>query len=156
MRHSVKSIVVEYVGFMRMMQLWFHGAHHLSRGTSFAGDHVNLYGKIYQDIEDQIDGAIEKAIGLFGEECGCPLAITETALEIMSKYPSPYDLNPPSVAAVGLKIEKDWLAFSQKFYDMLKSSGTMTLGLDDFIMANANSHETNVYLLQQRIRQAIG
>ena len=32
----------------------------------------------------------------------------------------------------------------------------MTLGLDDMIMANANAHETHVYLLQQRVKSSIG
>jgi hypothetical protein len=152
---AVKVMMMEYIGFMRMMQLWFHGAHHLTRGESFSGDHVNLYGKIYQAIEDQIDGVIEKGIGLFGDECGCPLHITEKSLEIMSEYPSPIELTPSAQAAIGLQIEKDFLKFSQAFYDELKRMGAMTLGLDDMIMANANAHESHVYLLQQRIKSSL-
>jgi len=153
---AVKMMMMEYIGFMRMMQLWFHGAHHLTRGVSFSGDHVNLYGKIYQTIQDQIDGAIEKGIGLFGDECGCPLHLTEKSLEIMSEYPSPIELKAPAQAAIGLQIEKDFLKFSQAFYDELKRMGAMTLGLDDMIMANANVNETHVYLLQQRIKSSLG
>lgn len=153
---AVKMMVLEYVGFMRAMQLWFHGAHHLTRGQSFSGDHVNLYGRIYQTIEDQIDGVIEKAIGLFGDELGCPLHITEKALEIMSEYPSPIEMNSSGLGAIGLQLEKDFLKFSQNFYNSLKNSGAMTLGLDDMIMATANAHETHVYLLQQRIKSTLG
>lgn len=152
---AVKMLMLEYVGYMRMMQLWFHGAHHLTRGTSFSGDHVNLYGTIYQAIEDQIDGVIEKAVGLFGDECACPINVTEKALEIMSEYPSPIELKAAGQAAVGLQIEKDFLKFSQNLYDTLKRIRAMTLGLDDMIMANANAHETHVYLLQQRIKSAL-
>ncbi len=152
---AVKMLMLEYVGYMRMMQLWFHGAHHLTRGTSFSGDHVNLYGKIYQAIEDQIDGAIEKAVGLFGDECACPMTLTEKALEIMSEYPSPIELKAAGQAAIGLQIEKDFLKFSQNIYDTLKKMGAMTLGLDDMIMANANAHESHVYLLQQRIKSTL-
>jgi hypothetical protein len=155
MRDVAAELMLEYVGFMRMMQLWFHGAHHLTRGTSFAGDHVNLYGTIYQAVEDQIDGAIEKAIGLFGDQWGCPLYITDKALEIMMEYPSPLELKSAGQAAVGLQIEKDFLKFSQNLYDELKRMRAMTLGLDDMIMANANAHETHVYLLQQRIKSAL-
>jgi len=150
-----KMLMLEYVGFMRMMQLWFHGAHHLTRGTSFSGDHVELYGKIYQAIEDQIDGVIEKAVGLFGDECACPLMVTEKALEIMSEYPSPLELKGAGQAAIGLQIERDFLEYSEKLYGVLKKIGDMTLGLDDMIMATANAHETHVYLLQQRIKSAL-
>ena len=128
---SANLLMLEYVGFMRMIHLWFHGAHHLTRGSSFSGDHVNLYGVIYLAVQQQIDGAIEKAIGLFGDECGDPMNVTKK---------------------VGLQIEKDFLQFSKNIYDEMKSSGELTLGLDDFIMATANAHETNVYLLQQRTR----
>lgn len=150
--NPAKHIMLEYLGFIRMIELWFHGAHHLTRGVSFGGDHVNIYGRIYTDVGAQIDGAVEKAIGLFGDKVGCPLAITETALVIMEEYGSPADMPPQSIAAIGLKIEKDFLAFSQRLYDALKKLGAMTLGLDDFIMATANAHETFVYLLQQRIK----
>jgi hypothetical protein len=157
MRQSaVKMMIQEYISFLRMMELWFHGAHHLARGDSFSGDHVNLYGKIYQAIGDQVDPAVEKGIGLFGDECGDPMMITAHATMIMSEYPSPRELNAPSVAAVGLQIERDFLKFSQNIYNELKRSGAMTLGLDDMIMANANTHEGHVYLLQQRIKHSLG
>jgi len=149
---SIKMMMLEYVSFTRMMQLWFHGAHHLTRGVSFSGDHVNLYGKIYLTLQEQVDGAVEQGIGLFGDECGDPMMITAQAALIMSEYPSPRELPPAGIAAIGLQIEKDFLKFSQNFYDELKRAGAMTLGLDDMIMANANVNETHVYLLQQRIK----
>jgi len=146
---SVK-LMIEYCGFLRMIHLWFHGAHHLTKGTGFAGDHVNLYGTIYLQVQEQVDGAIEKSVGLFGDECGDPVAITKKALEIMMQYPSPSDQNPTSIAAAGLQIEKDYLELSREIYDALSDSGDLSLGLDDFIMANANAHETFVYLLKRR------
>ena len=152
---AVKMMMLEYIGFLRMIHLWFHGAHHLTRGTGFSGDHVNLYSKIYVSAAEQFDGAVEKGIGLLGDELGCPIHITEKTLEIMSEYPIPLELKTAGQAAVGLQIEKDFLKFSQNFYDSLKRMGAMTLGLDDMIMANANAHESNVYLLQQRIKSAL-
>jgi hypothetical protein len=153
---AVKMMILEYISSLRMMELWFHGAHHLTRGDSFAGDHVNLYGKIYQAIGDQFDPAVEKGIGLFGDECGDPMMITAQATMIMSEYPSPRELPPAGIAAVGLQIEKDFLKFSESIYNALEQSGAMTLGLDDMIMANSNAHEGFVYLLQQRIKHSLG
>jgi len=152
---AVKMTILEYISFLRMMELWFHGAHHLTRGDSFSGDHVNLYGKIYGAIGDQVDPAVEKGIGLFGDECGDPMMITAQATMIMSEYPSPRELPPAGIAAIGFQIEKDFLKFSQSIYESLKQSGAMTLGLDDMIMANANAHEGHVYLLQQRIKRSL-
>ena len=156
MKNSVKAIMIEYIGFLRMMELWFHGAHHLTHGTSFGGDHVNIYGKIYTAIGDQIDPAVEKAIGLYSDKCADPLALTEKAIEIMREYPSPGEMKPLEIAATGLQIEKDFLVFSKNIYKELKNIGAMTLGMDDMIMANANAHEGHAYLLKQRIRESIG
>jgi hypothetical protein len=36
-------------------------------------------------------------------------------------------------------------------YKALKDSGDLTLGLDDYLMALANKHETNVYLIKRRL-----
>lgn len=127
----------------------------MTSGPSFSGDHVNLYGKIYTEVQDQVDGAIEKSIGLFGEECGDPIEVTKKALEIMLEYPSPIEQSPAGIAAVGLQIERDYLEFSKALYTGLKKSGDLSLGLDDFIMANASAHETFVYLLQRRVKSEV-
>ena len=152
---SVKMTMLEYISFLRMMELWFHGAHHLASGNSFSGDHVNLYGKIYLAIGTQVDPAVEKGIGLFGDECGDPMMITAQATIIMSEYPSPRGLTAASTAAIGLQIERDFLKFSQNLYSMMKNSCAMPLGLAYMTMANANAHEGFVYLLQQRIKSSL-
>ena len=151
---SVK-LMIEYCGFLRMIHLWFHGAHHLTSGPGFSGDHVNLYGTIYLQVQEQVDGAIEKSVGLFGDECGDPIEVTKKALEIMKEYPSPIEQSPAGIAAVGLQIERDYLAFSKALYIGLKKSGDLSLGLDDFIMANSSAHETFVYLLQRRVKSEV-
>ena len=56
----------QYLGMLRAMHLWFHGAHNVTRGAGFGGDHVDLFGRIYLKIQDEIDGAIEKAVGVTG------------------------------------------------------------------------------------------
>ena len=149
------DMVMDYLGHLRMMHLWFHGAHHLVSGVSFSGDHVNLFGTIYTEIQDQMDGAIEKFVGLIGEDMGDPLAITSKALEIMQGHQSPAHRSATAIALTGLQIEKDFLALSEEIYGTLKENGALTLGLDDFLMATASAHETFVYLLQQRVREAM-
>ena len=37
-----------YIAYLRAAYIWFHSAHHTTRGVSFSGDHVNLYPKIYE------------------------------------------------------------------------------------------------------------
>ena len=39
--------------------MWFHSAHHVTKGKGFAGDHELLYGKIYQTLTEDIDALLD-------------------------------------------------------------------------------------------------
>ena len=47
---DLSGLLAEYLGCVRALGLWFHGAHQLTKGSGFAGDHVDLYGKIYEEL----------------------------------------------------------------------------------------------------------
>lgn len=38
-------------------------------------------------------------------------------------------------------------------FDTLKAADELTLGMEDFLAATASSHETSLYLLQQRCKK---
>ena len=153
MSDPLKNYLHAYIATFRAIQLWFHGAHNVTRSTGFAGDHVLLYGEIYQTFQDDIDAIIEKAVGLTGDESmACPIGITSNALAIMGGYPSPWRLDSLSIAATGEQMISDYLAFSTDMFAVLEQAGELSLGLNDFIMAHANKYETYVYLLRQRIK----
>ncbi len=148
---KAKPVMSEYIATTRALHLWFHGAHNVTRGAGFAGDHVHIYGEIYSKIQDDIDGLIEKAVGLFEDEMlACPTAITVRAGEILKDYPSPSSLSALAIAASGKSLLKAYLSFLDHVYDEFKGSGVATLGLEDFISSAANQYEDYVYLLQQR------
>ena len=153
LNNPVAGLMLPYLQRLRAMTLWFHGAHVLTKGTGFAGDHVNLYGKIYSELLEELDAALEKAVGLSkNESIACPAKIAEGALNILNQYPSPSDSSALNIAANGLALEEDYLETTAKLYRDLKQTNSLTLGLDDFLMASANIHEGNAYLLQQRIK----
>lgn len=153
----LKTRFQQYICMLRAMHLWFHGAHHCVGGTGFAGDHVNLYGKIYSEIEDSVDSAIEKAVGLTNcEEMACPVAISAGVCKVLGKYPSPVNLGNLAIASTGLQIERDYQEMAECMFKELEDAGQLPLGLNDFLAAAANAHDTYVYLLQQRVKQEIG
>ena len=147
---DVEAALVTMMSYIRAMHTWFHGAHHVTGGTGFAGDHSSLYSRIYEEIQDDFDDVAEKAVGLTGEGAACPLRIMQNAAKIISKYKSPCDLSPDEIAEEGLSIVENYLSLLDKIYKMLKNKDALTLGLDDFIMGMANDYETFVYLLKQR------
>lgn len=136
--------------YMRAIHLWFHGAHHVTRGSSFSGDHSFLYDKIYTGVDEAIDGVIEKAIGLCGADIACPSHIATGAAQVVCSYPSPNKLNSTGIAAAGMAIIKDFIEFLECMNKELDECGSLTLGLSDQLAAIANDHEGYYYLLKQR------
>jgi len=151
MDERAQDLLAHRIGWLRALHLWFHGAHHVVKGTSFSGDHAVLYDRIYTSIQGEVDGAVEKAIGLTGNVgLACPRMLIDTALSIMERYPSPVDLKAEQIAQVGLQLEGDYIDFVTTMFEELEEGGMLSLGLNDQLAASANAHETFVYLLRQR------
>ena len=152
-KEYLEGYLVNYVGSLRALQLWFHSAHILAKGTGFAGDHVDLYGRIYNEITEDIDTAIEKAVGITNNEImGCPRTITYKALEVLMDYPAPTNAAPLKIAVSALALVKSYLAFAEKMFEELDEAGELSLGLNDFLAQSANTFEGYAYLLQQRVK----
>jgi hypothetical protein len=150
----LENYLINYVGSLRAIQLWFHSAHILAKGTGFAGDHVNLYGRIYSDVTEEIDTAIEKAVGITNNEVmGCPRVITYKALEVLMDYPVPSNATALKIALSALALVKSYLAYVTKMFGDLEEADELSLGLNDFLMQSANTFEGYEYLLQQRVKQ---
>jgi hypothetical protein len=146
-----KSLVAGLLGALRAYQLWFHAAHNLTKGTGFAGDHVNLYGKIYVESAGSIDAAIEKAIGVFNDEgLGCPIEITQLALKVLKGWNSPTGLSGQDIAVSALEYSLEMVTLIDEIAKNLDALGELTYGFDDFLAGLASTHEDYVYLLRQR------
>ena len=150
---DAKDLFGKLVVALRGMQIWFHGAHVLAKGTSFSGDHVDLYGRIYTELDGQLDASMEKAIGVIGDESVvCPQLIIKTLAKGSDLYSSPSDTSAIEIARTGLKIVLDFLTALEVIYRVLKEQEMITLGVEDFIAGLANTHEGYAYLLGQRVK----
>ena len=151
-RPQLTAFFRAWLPLIRANQLWFHAAHHITRGTGFAGDHAKIYGKIYKDYDDVYDGAAEKAVGLCEESLACTLIVLPAATQIILKYSQPCKSTALQIAQSGLNIERNFLAYLDTTSKALRGSGEMTLGLDNYMAGVADQHETYAYFLQQRIK----
>lgn len=143
----------KFLGAFRGMQIWFHSAHVMTKGTAFAGDHVLLYGKIYEEISDQLDHAMEKVLGLTNEESLlCPKEMIKSTQSALDLYDSPSDSSAYNIATTALKLVENFLTVIEILYKVKKHHDLMTLGLEDFMSSLANTHEGYVYQLQQRVK----
>lgn len=148
---SLRDFYFSYIAYLRGAYVWFHSAHHATRGATFAGDHVNLYPRIYEFFSAQIDGVIEKGVAQVGIELACPKEQLEAAAQIACAYPSPASVSPTAIAATGLCMVQDILAFLEEQFKCLEACGQLSLGLNDLIAAHSNGIEDFVYLLKQRV-----
>ena len=149
----MQQIFSEWVCMVKAAELWFHAAHHLTKGTGFSGDHVNLYGMIYSEMQEEFDAVAERVLGLTNDENFlCPIKITKSALEKLKQYPSPAGSSDHDIAMGAHGIILEYCLWENNFHMHLDNLGLLTIGLDDMISSNASNHERYVYLLQQRCK----
>ena len=152
---SLDSELMGLLSYLRCANVWFHAAHHLTKGVGFAGDHVNIYGEIYDALVDDYDGAAEKAIGLTeNESVACPHAVMASALQKMQKYSTPAGAPASAIAGTALQIMRDLNEHVEQVFENLDSEGLLALGLNDFLAAAANDYTKYIYLLQQRTKES--
>jgi hypothetical protein len=145
------NVLLGLLAAARAHYLWFHGAHHVTRGVGFEGDH-KLYSKVYELYLSQYDTAAEKAIASVGERIADPIAVTAAAQQILASYPSPATLAATGIAAAGLTLTRSFLSRLEKTKADLQAGKRLTLGMDNFLSQAADDHETFVYKLGQRVK----
>ena len=154
--HTIDHALKLYIAVIRAGLLWFHGAHLASRGAGFSGDHTLLFTEIYEYYEDQLDSIIEKAIGLTEDECySSPVKTTEMAIAILKSMPEPHQTTALATVTFGLQFEEMYLEFVEDLFGSLEDQGELSLGLNDFLAADANKHESFVYKLRQRSKSQL-
>ena len=148
----MEHIFRQWIGMHRAMIAWFHAAHHVTKGTGFAGDHVNLYGEIYTTLDEDLDGIVEKGIGLTGDETlADPVSSLSMAAGLLAQQPAAANQDAETIACNAFEVIKYYVKAIEGIYAQFEACG-MSLGLDDLLQGLANQYETYVYLLQQRSR----
>ena len=147
------KIYSDWISMHKAYVMWFHAAHHLTNGTGFSGDHVNLYGKIYNDTAEIFDHIVERVLGLTNDDThACPHHIAIGLISVLQKYPSPANQPALLTAAGALHLNKDYLSFLNDMVIILKNDNSLTIGTEDFISGLCSLLEEFNYLLQQRTK----
>lgn len=103
--------------------------------------------RLYKSLEEEIDGLAEKLVSYYGAESVSAVQSIQFAEEFLDLYDG-----TPDIYRRALAQETHLQRALSRVYASLKEDDQMTLGLDDYIMSVANTHETHQYLLRQRIR----
>jgi len=132
---------------LRALHWCYWTAHWQAKGDPAYGDHL-LYQRLYEGMVDEIDGLAEKCVAYFGEKAVCPNAQIVTAAHLVQQIHENGDL------ATGLQMSEEVLQrVIRELRDRLSEGGELSVGLEDYLGGLANAHETNQYLLGQRLQQ---
>lgn len=143
---SKKALMQMLLAFLRAVH-WSHWtAHWQVKGDPAYADHL-LMERLYNSVEEEVDTLAEKIVGEFGS--GAVDAVDQ-AKYMMQSLLSFSEKDPIKRS---LRVEEMTQEIFKSVYDLLSNTNEMSLGLDDYIMSTANSHETNLYLLRQRTSQ---
>jgi hypothetical protein len=152
--HYLDDLMTDYIACVKTMHDWFHSAHILSKGASFSGDHVNLYGKIYEELGDILDGILEKVLGITNdEEIVCPTKIAHAVANKMQVIPTNSNKDGLMIASTALQLVVSHVQNTESFFKELETAKILSLGFNDFLAAYCNQLEGYVYLLQQRVKE---
>tara|TARA_R110000824_G_scaffold82526_2_gene206882 strand:- start:205 stop:1080 length:876 start_codon:yes stop_codon:yes gene_type:complete len=146
-RGVVKQHLCNVLGILRAQSLSYQTSHWQVVGDAFYGNHL-LFERLYGSVQEQIDQLAEKIVGYLD---GDAVSLKPQLIKI-AFYAGRWSFIDCHHER-GIKAEKDCQAAIKAAYDGIKANGSMTLGLDDWLMATANAHDANAYLLQQSLTQ---
>jgi DNA-binding ferritin-like protein len=143
---SNQSSLAQLLAVLRAIH-WSHWtAHWQVKGTPSYSDHI-LFDSLYTGIPAEIDALAEKMVAYFGAEAVAPIPSMALSQQFLATHSS-----EPNVYRRALKMELQLQRTLKQVYESIEDSNEMSLGLDDFLMAVSNTHETSIYLLRQRLR----
>lgn len=147
---GTQKLLLQLLAQLRGLQ-WSHwNSHWKVKGDAQYGDHL-LFDRLYTGVSEEIDTLGEKITAYFGPQVITDLGTLTETTKFLSLAQHP-DNGPTDLYERALDLELIFQRSLQVVYDTVKRSKEMSLGLDDYLMATANAHETNVYLLRQRLR----
>jgi len=131
-------------------QYWaYQNAHWEVQGPNFYGSHL-LFQRIYEGedgIQNEVDVLAEKMVGTYGSKAVCATTLVSMTAKWILRWGKIDCLHKRMLLS-----EMDFQRCVEKTYDDLKAMNELSLGMDDWLMATASSHETNQYLLRQVLR----
>jgi len=153
-RAKVCGALQGLMALLRALQIETHEGHWTVKGGNYYGDHL-LLQRIYAGgdgspvLQDEIDGLGERIVSYCGAsfvDSPAVLRKTSTLVDSWRKESS----DPIKRALIG----EEALQFAvRETYDALRATGSMPLGMDDFLMGISSAHDTNRYLLQRRLAE---
>lgn len=138
---SLPVVCVHILAYLQALQRHHHSAHWQAKGVAGYQDHL-LFERLYGVLADEIDGLAEKIVATFGADKVNASALTAEAAQLLAQWEA-----MPDPLTRALQAEQ---SLQQLLAVAVKLTG-ISLGMDDLLRGIADTHDTAVYLLQQRL-----
>ena len=144
---SSMELLQDLLSYLRFVYFMHWTAHWQVQGPTQYEDHL-LFQRFYEAMPEEIDGLAEKIVAKYGAEAvALPEQLERMSAEMDFLVEHGEEI---SLLRKALMIEETLQEDIQNVLDVLEARMDMTPGMNDFLSALANDHETNIYLLQQR------
>jgi DNA-binding ferritin-like protein len=129
---------------LRLLSMYYQTCHWQVKGSLFYGDHL-MFDRLYNAVNEEVDGVAERAVGFTGDRSLVNLnEVLKRMSEAAIKLPFECSENIHYVNAA-LLLEQDLLAYLEQHQDY------GSVGVKNLLAGIADAHESNVYLLKQRL-----
>lgn len=129
---------------LRMMNLYYHNAHHLAQGPTFESDH-EMFGEFYGEVSDQFDDVVERSIGM---DLKKPSDLCEQIRAVYSKLETLPEVNTSKERfTVGLSLEDDLI----KIVNLICKQD-VSAGVEQLVGEIGNRAEIRTYKIKQRLK----
>lgn len=140
---NAKDMLMEVLSLLKAQYQNYFTSHWQTKGENYYGNHL-LFQRLYESMQGEIDSLGEKLVAFFDGDAVDMSVINKRKQFWLDRWNKNKDIVGRCIDS-----EHDTHKMLDEVYNILKDRNDMSLGLDDYIMATANTHETNLYLLQQ-------
>lgn len=139
------GILLNLLSLLNAQYNLYYAAHWKSSGPTFNADH-QLFSRLYEAVQGEADTMAEKIIGFHGVAALDHVQLAASVAGWLSQWK-----NAGSVLEQAITAEQALQDALEKAVRQLESAGQYTLGLQNFLPGVADTHESHLYLLQQRM-----
>lgn len=137
---------VSLLSTLQAVERLHHSAHLQAQGPEAYSDHL-LFQRLYTDVQHEIDGLSEKMVATFGPGVVDADARAADAAELLARWEA------GDGDALGRALAAE-IELQVAIAGALAADG-LSPGLENFLQGLADTHETAIYLLQQRLRPSV-
>lgn len=129
---------------LRMMNLFYHSAHNLSKGPAFEGDH-EMFAEFYGAVDGDYDNVVERAIGMDLDSVADVCSQLKLVYQKLEKLPE--SSSNEQNFQIGNQLEKELCKIVDHICSLEISSG-----LEQLIGEIGNQSEIRQYKIKQRCK----